>query len=150
MSKYVTGLNHIGIFTDSRDASVKFYKDMLGFEEVFTVDNENDSGLLITLVKKGDCILEILEPTITDQNIVSSATASMNHIAVACKDVKKLVQDLKAKGIQFETEETAYVPGFGRPDTDIEIIFTRGPAGERIELYETFEHGTQDRSSSNK
>lgn len=140
MSKHVTGLNHIGLFTDNRDASVKFYKDMLGFEEVFTVDNENDSGLLITVVKKGNCVLEILEPTKADQSIVSSASASMNHIAVACKDLKTLVQDLIAKGIKFETEETMYVAGFGRPDTDIEIIFTRGPAGERIELYETFEH----------
>ena len=139
MSKQVTGLNHIGIFTDSRDASVKFYKDMLGFEEVFTVDDENDSGLLITLVKKGNCILEILEPTKADKNIVPSAAASMNHIAVACEDVKTLVRDLKAKGVIFETEETMYVAGFGRPETDIEIIFTRGPAGERIELYETFE-----------
>jgi len=140
MAEHITGLNHIGIFTDNRDLSVKFYKEMLGFEEVFTVDNENGSGLLITVVKKGNCSLELLEPVEADKNIVPSALASMNHIAVACKDIKSLVQDLKAKGVKFETEETAYVEGFGRPDTDIEIIFTRGPAGERIELYETFEH----------
>jgi len=143
MSKHITGLNHIGIFTDNRDSSVNFYRDMLGFEEVFTVDNENNSGLLITVVKKGNCILELLEPVTADENIVPSATASMNHIAVACKDIQSLVRDLKAMGVKFETDETTYVEGFGSPDTDIEIIFTRGPAGERIELYETFEHGAQ-------
>jgi catechol 2,3-dioxygenase-like lactoylglutathione lyase family enzyme len=143
MSKHITGLDHIGIYTNNRDLSVEFYKNLLGFEVVFTVDNENNSGLLITVVKKGSCTLELLEPVTADENIVPSATSSMNHIAVACRDIQSLVGELKAKGIKFETEETAYVEGFGRPDTDIEIIFTRGPAGERIELYETFDHGTQ-------
>lgn len=138
MAKSVLGVNHIGIYTPDRDKTVKFYQEILGFEHVFTVDNENGSELNITVIKKGDCVLEILQPVVEDPNIISSATASMNHIALACENVKGLAADLKARGIQFETEETIFVPKFGTPPTDIEIIFLRGPSGERLELYETF------------
>ncbi len=138
MSKHVLGVNHIGIFAQDRDESVTFYQDMLGFEHVFTADNENNSGLYITVIKKGNCVLEILQSVEEDQNTVSSAKASMNHVAFACENVKQLAADLKARGIEFETEETIYVPEFGDPPADIEIIFLRGPSGERLELYETF------------
>lgn len=129
----LTGCAHAGIFCTNREETVRFYEDVLGCECLFRATS---TGLHIAVVQLGDFKIELLEPEEPDDRIVPSATNSMNHIAIACKDIKSVVKELKEKGVVFETEEDAYVPGFGQPPTDIDIIFFRGPNGERFELYE--------------
>ena len=139
MSKYVIGINHVGIFTPDRDKSLKFYTDVFGFEHVFSVDNQDNSGFYISVMKKGNMVIELLQLVEEDPTVISAAKSTLNHMAFACTNMKELVNELKVKGIEFETSEDAYVPNFGNPPKDIDIIFLRGPSGERIELYEEIE-----------
>ena len=135
----VTGLAHLGVFTADREESVDFYTNILGFEVLFHSLNENNSGLYITMLQCGDVKLEILQPVTADPNIERSAGASLNHIGLACDDIEAVIKALRAHGVQFETDDYLSVAGFGDPPTDIEIIFFRGPSGERIELFKAYQ-----------
>ncbi|MDO4942812.1 MAG: VOC family protein [Lachnospiraceae bacterium] len=136
MQKYCFGLNHIGIFTEDLKASEDFYKDIFGFEEVFHVDAGEGGEFDITVIKKDDCQIELLQLKKENRNVQVEALNTLNHFALNCSDTKAFVQVLKEKGIHFETEEDEYVKAFGTPPRDLDIIFLHGPAGERIEIYQ--------------
>lgn len=136
MEKICMGLNHIGIFTPDLKASEKFYKDIFGFEEVFHVDGGEEGEFDITLIQKDGLVIELLQLTHPDRDVKTEALGTLNHFAINCSDTKAVVQILKEKGIEFETETDKYVKDFGTPPRDLDIIFLHGPGGERIEIYQ--------------
>lgn len=140
MQKLCFGLNHVGIFTPDLKASEEFYKDIFGFEEVFHIDGGDEGEFDITVIQKDDFFIELLELTHPDRDVKKEALNTLNHFAVSCSDTKAVVQILKEKGIEFETETDEYVKDFGTPPRDLDIIFFHGPGGERIEIYQEIFH----------
>lgn len=136
MKEMCFGLNHVGIFTPDLAASEKFYKDIFGFEEVFHIDGGDEGEFHITLIQKDGLAIELLQLTHPDRDVKTEALNTLNHIAINCSDTKAVVQILKEKGIEFETETDKYVKDFGTPPRDLDIIFFHGPGGERIEIYQ--------------
>lgn len=134
------GLNHIGIFTPDLKASEKFYKDIFGFEEVFHIDGGEKDEFDITMIRKDGLAIELLQMIHPDRDVKTEALNSLNHFAINCSDTKEVVRILKEKGIEFETETDKYLKDFGTPPRDLDIIFLRGPGGERIEIYQEIFH----------
>ena len=56
----ITGLAHIGIFTQDIDKSQAFYQDVLDF----TLTNEEamENGTRLAFLEAGTCIIELIQP----------------------------------------------------------------------------------------
>lgn len=130
------GLHHVGIFTSDLQKSEAFYRDVFGFEVVFRVDGGDEGDFDITFMEKGALRIELVQPKESARPVDAEAMNCLNHIAMQCSDTQAAVKALKEKGAALETETDQYVRDFGAPGRDIDIVFLRGPAGERIELYQ--------------
>lgn len=120
------GLAHIGVMVTDMDKSIDFYQNVVGLE-LMNVENMGQTRL--AFLKVGSCILELVD--------VAGAQARpagvVDHIAIETKNTKAVAQALKAKGVQFETEEVSVNEALMG---GVANIFFKGPDGERIELFE--------------
>ncbi len=138
------GLHHVGIYTHDLKASEAFYRDIFGFEILYHIDGGEEGEPDITFIAKDGLQIELVQPKEEALRAAAQAMNCLNHIAIACSDTRAAVTVLKEKGVSLETEAAQYVRDFGAPGQDIDIIFLRGPAGERIELYQELSAGSGD------
>jgi lactoylglutathione lyase len=125
----INGLAHICVYTRDMTKSLVFYTDALGFEVVHRT--RLDSGFGFAMVRRGSCIIELLEPE--DVNKVKPRTGGViDHVALEVKDINTVFAKLKAKGVSFST------PIIDDPNLmgGVRIAFFRGPSGESFELFE--------------
>jgi len=125
----ITGLAHICVFTSDMSKALAFYTDILGFEVVHRM--HLDSGYGFGLVRRGSCIIELLEPDDVNQ-VKSRTTGPIDHIALEVKDINTVVAKLKAKGVSFFTpiiDDPKMIGG-------VRIAFFKGASGEVFELFE--------------
>jgi catechol 2,3-dioxygenase-like lactoylglutathione lyase family enzyme len=139
-----TGYSHIGIYVTDREKAIEFYEKVLDFELLFRVDNESD-GLLIAMLKLGNCFIEVLETPAeigvlpsqcARDNIVPSAGSTSNHVGITVTDIEKAMERVRSFGYEFESRGPYDVPCFGSESLDLKVVFFRGPNGERIELFQ--------------
>lgn len=121
----ISGLAHIGIVTADAQNCAKFYIDHLGFRPYYSYQKDD---LCLEFVECGRCIIEFI------QNGAVDRAGIVNHIALEVQGIEALVEELKAKGIVFETEEINKMPDFY--PNGVKNIFFMGPAGERVELFD--------------
>jgi len=126
------GLAHIGLFTEDIERSKSFYIDSFGFklEDEITLDKPGNQWLKLAFISLNDMVIELLEPS-DKTNVKRGNAGSVDHIAVKVENLQEIVDVLKKKEIVFETEEPNYIKKL-----DAQMIFLRGPSGERIELIE--------------
>ncbi len=136
MKPQITGIAHVGVFTEDLEKSIAFYNDFLGFHTLFVTDDRANSGLYIGVIEKNDLKIELLQSTDPAVKPTETAQQSLNHFAIACTGLDELYRQLYAHGLAFETEGPRFAADFGEPPADLSILFLRGPSGERIELYE--------------
>lgn len=121
----VTGLAHIGIMTDNAKECAEFYISNLGFHSFYSYCA---GDLCLEFVENGGCVIEFVQGgSVPDAGTV-------NHIALHVQGIEALVEQLREKGVEFETEEITKMPDFF--PNGVKNIFFRGPAGERIELFD--------------
>lgn len=123
------GLAHIGVFTGDMEKSLDFYCNKLGMEHYYSCDL---GKTLLRFVRAGSCIIELIQPDGYAGG--RPADGIVAHIAIEVEDIRSVVADLKAKGVQFSTEDVAVLPVLF-PTGSTNIFFT-GPNGESLELYE--------------
>lgn len=128
----VKGLGHIGIVSKDMKKSIEFYKENLGFvfgkEDVIKTP-EGDTKLVLMSV--GKCMIELIQtPNGVSESEVK--TQLVDHLCLEVEDIEGVYEDLKNKGIEFETEDVVSLEVFG----GIKNIFFKGPFGERLELVE--------------
>ena len=112
------GLAHVGIYTANIKKSSLFYTDMLGFElfDECTLDDK-DGKITLVFLRSGTLIDGLVD-----------------HFAIACHDIESVRENLRAKGIVFETEQIGYAANV--LENGCKGIFFRGPDNERIEIVE--------------
>lgn len=126
MGKYfMRGLAHIGIFTDNPQKCADFYVENLGFHHY----HKKEGNMGICFVENGGCIIEFVGAA--PEHPVDGL---VNHICLEVQGIEALVDELRAKGIQMETDGVGYLPDLF--PNGVKNIFFRGPAGERIELFD--------------
>lgn len=135
-------LHHVGIFTSDLQKSEAFYRDIFGFAAVFHIDGGEQGEFDITFMEKEGLRIELVNPKGSTRPVDAEAMNCLNHIAIQCSDTRAAVKILKEKGVDLETVSDQYVRDFGAPGRDIDIVFLRGPAGERIELYQEVAAGS--------
>jgi len=127
MADTLMGLAHIGILVSDAEKSKEFYLHTLRFDlkEDCTLPN----GTRLIFCDAGSCQIELVclpAHTPKPEGVVS-------HIAIECKNIEGWVEELKGKGVQFESESITVMDGLLGGAKN---IFLRGPDGERIELWE--------------
>ncbi len=125
MNYIVKGLAHIGIMTDDAQKCTQFYIENLGFRKFY---DYQPGELFLMVVECGGCVIEFI------QSGEVSNCGTVNHVAIEVQGIESLVEELKAKGVVFETETISRMADF-YPD-GVKNIFFSGPAGERIELFD--------------
>lgn len=128
----ITGLAHIGIFTQDIEASKAFYRDILGF----TLTNDEalvrEAGTTrLAFLEAGDCKIELVQPADL-ASVVNRPPGQVDHVAMSVRDIDVVAQRLKERGIAFDGEEPSRLEILGGAKS----IFFQGPDGERLELFE--------------
>lgn len=122
----VTGLAHIGVIVKDLETSKKFYMDNLGFK----LDDENDLGRVkLAFISNGTCLIELI--CYPEPKEISGAGV-VDHICMEVEGIDEIVDELKARGINFEGPVGMSTQIRG----GIKNVFFSGPDGERIEFFE--------------
>ena len=125
---------HVGISVADLEASVVWYREMLGFSVDKVVDVPDDIGR-VALMSHGDFRLELFEipgaaPLPDDRRYPDRdlRTQGVKHIAYAVPDVATLVADLKSRGVEIAWDVVVH-DGFT-------VAFVRDNSGNLVELIE--------------
>ena len=140
--------HHTGIQVADLERSVRFYRDILGFELVFQWNPqaeyirtivgypEADIHAAILRLPGTDVVLELLDYRNVDRTAVDTRTANPGtaHIAFFVDDLDTLYADLVRKGVRSVSPPVT--PTIG-PNEGGRAVYLIDPDGIRVELIET-------------
>ena len=89
----ILGVAHIALFVHDIEASRAYYRDLLGYKEVFKLDKP-DGSLSLTFVKINEHQYIELFPEVT------AGTDRLNHISIETDDAEAMRTYLASKGIK--------------------------------------------------
>lgn len=141
-------LQHAGVYCRDIEESISFYQDVLGCRLVFRSDAmEGDKPLKMAWMKGLGTAFELLE--CEDKSTCEAADGCLNHLALRVADMDAFVAHLKEKGVAIEAgpfdpplefdrplspEDADLFTVYGDAGTQLNIMFFRGPGGERFEV----------------
>ena len=138
----IHGINHVAISTPDIERLSDFYKNLLGFEEVFKLNWEigdkaldnitalKDSSARIIMLKCGNACLELFEyetppPKAGDENR-PVCDHGITHICLQVTDIENEYSRLKNAGMRFHCPP--------QPVGDLQATYGRDPDGNVVEL----------------
>lgn len=131
-SRRGTRIAHIGIAVQGIDASVSFYRDILGLPDVPLADAD---GAKIIGLAAGPSLVELLEPDTTDSPIAKFLTKrgpGIHHLCFAVDDLDATLDRCRSAGIRLIDE----TPRLGAEGKRIAFLHPSSTAGALIELTE--------------
>lgn len=117
---------YVTLFVGDQDRALDFYTKVLGFEK--RADNSSPNGRFLAVGLPGQDLLLVLWPG-TPGRANLTAGAAPGGVVVETADCRRVFEDLKARGVEFEQPEPLDLP-FGR------IVLGRDPDGNRIQIVE--------------
>ena len=143
----IQGFSHVGVCVTDLEVSTRFYCDVLGFRELFTVTMgdevaatmEQAPGLRFTsrMLARPDVRIELLhweEPAATGDGRRRSMTdRGMTHLCIRVDDVDDLASAAVAAGGAVHPETRSVLPGAGDGGADVTLLYLTDPDGTRIE-----------------
>lgn len=128
----INGLAHVGLYVNDVKKSVDFYEEKLGFKLIHEAVNKIPEGdVLVKFVQNGTCVLELVQFPYK----IKRADGWFDHISLSVKNLDRVMEALKEKGIEFE-QGSYTVAMHVFPPEGSKWVFFRGPDGEHIELNE--------------
>lgn len=127
-------INHIGIAVKSIEESLKFYTEKLSLESAEVVEI-SEQKVKVAILRIGETMIELLEPTFPDSPIakfLEKKGEGIHHIAFEVTDIVKKLKDLKDKGVRLIDES----PRQGAHGTRIAFIHPKSSGGVLMELVE--------------
>lgn len=137
-------LRHVGIVTSNLNRSIKFYRDILGFKIIKKMDETGSNlskvmglkNVKVTTVKmkpqQGDSMVELLywnNPKSKKKiNCSKLNYFGLTHYAMTVKNIDKLYNALKKKGVKFINEPLI------SEDKNVKLAFCKSPDGVFIEM----------------
>ena len=122
---------HIGITVRDIEKTVKWYKDIFGFEEIRKFDKP-DLELKGAVIKLGDFSIELLQPYKVGEKFYAENglllknllhKIALTHLALSVSDINSTYKKLKESSIAFITEIV-----------DLKYFFCKDPDGFLIEV----------------
>ncbi len=127
-------IRHVGIASADGMQMASFFSEYLG-GEILSRDSYPEQDQISTMVRIGDCELEIMEP-LGDQGVVTKFLAKkgpgLHHISIQVTGIAALAEQLEAAGIQ--------VIGKNFADSSAHYMFIspKSTGGVLIEVFERF------------
>ena len=115
---------HLGIKAKDSEASIRFYRDILGLDIVDTVEIW---GKKFTFVGNDTIQIEIEQANPDDTQADPSSMTGLNHFSVVVDDIHGLVKEARAKSAQVLMD-----PFNSRPDRL--TTFIKDPDGVLIQV----------------
>lgn len=105
MEKLNLGLAHIGFTVKDIEVSKQFYQGVLEFDLDYEYVLQKESGdVKLAFLSAGNCAIELVQPP----NSEPRTAGPVDHLSLCVKDIDRVKATLKARGVQFETEQIAY------------------------------------------
>ena len=126
------GAHHIAIQTRDWDASLTFYRDVLGMEVIAEFGSPERK---IVLLDMGDgSHMELFQPTASSPAAGAvSPNDPVTHFALATTDARAAIEYVRQAGAEVTLEPRDVSLGA----INATIAFFKGPSGEVIEFFET-------------
>ena len=122
-------IHHICIHAKDLDESIAFYHDFFGFD---LVGRESCEAEEYAMLRLGPSRLELIQPHRPKEEDFGDC-GSITHIGLGVRDIDSVVDDLRARGVKFLSEE---IEDKDEPLGGLRAIQLLGPADEHINLYE--------------
>ena len=139
----IKDIRHTGIVVANLEASLHFYRDLLGFQVAKQMEEAGDyidnisslRNVKVTTVKLTSPTMQMIEllkyhSHLAEQRERQICEIGISHIAFTVDDLDIEYKRLKGKGIQFNS------PPQLSPDGYAKVTFCRSPEGTLIELVE--------------
>jgi len=137
-------LDHVGIAVSDLQASLAFFRDVLGLH-VESSEDIASQRVRATFVNTGQSTLEMLEATAPDSPIakfVEKRGAGMHHVALRVEDIEAALAHLRARGIKLIDDKPR--PGaegalvaFIHPSAAHGVLVELKQPAPRVELFTT-------------
>lgn len=130
----LTEIDHCGIVTDDVERTMVAF-ETLGITKVYDNDNDDYNTRVVFLdVAPGQPYVELLEPYGEGmvQDMLSEHGPGYEHLAYRVEDIHAAVEQLRADGVRFQTDEPK--PGAG--DSLVIYMEEEDTAGLSMELVE--------------
>ena len=112
-------LNHVGVYAKNFDESMRFYTQVMGFREAFTIRGQDGSPTLAYLQINKDQFLEVAPAT-------GDRTVGLSHVGIWPQDLSRTVAALRGRGLTVADPRTGA--------TKTSITNATDPNGVRLEL----------------
>ena len=149
--KWVRNLDHVAVTVSDLDRSLRFYVDLLGFQEMerHLLEGETISkmagkeSVVMQVVRLGipetPNILVDLQQYIEPPGEVSNAVlgmANQGHFCFGVTDLDQAYRELSANGVEFVSEPVVFDLGDEWEYGAIKVVFFKDPDGFVLELVE--------------
>jgi len=124
----ITSLAHLAIIASDYERSIAFYRDILGLEEAFRVDNDDGSPWMVYFRTGPNDFIEIFAGGKEGDGPTSGRTIGIAHLCFWVDDLDKTVVDLQARGLRVNSD------GIRTGRSGCRQLFIADPDGVRIEL----------------
>ncbi|AMV73906.1 methylmalonyl-CoA epimerase [Desulfuromonas carbonis] len=131
-------INHIGIAVKSLEASLPFYRDILGMKFEGT-EEVAEQKVRVAFLAVGESRIELLEPTAEDSPVarfLEKNGEGIHHLAYQVEDLAAALARLKEQGVRLVDE----VPRRGAHGTRIAFLHPKASGGVLTELCEAAPH----------
>ena len=125
----IYGIHHICVNTPDINRSITFYRDLIGFK---LLNKESCAFGDYAMLRLNDSRLELIQPKNPDASSFGNS-GSLTHFGLAVHGIDEVVDDLRAKGVEFLTDT---IDDCDEPMGGLRAISLLGPSGEAINLYE--------------
>lgn len=129
-------LNHIGVATPSIEASVAFYRDVMGAERIHTPFDLPAQGVKVCFVDTPNTQIELIEPLGEDSPIhgflTKNPAGGQHHVCYEVPDIHEARAWFEGKGAKVLGE-----PRIGAHGTMIFFVHPKDMGGVLTEIMET-------------
>jgi catechol 2,3-dioxygenase-like lactoylglutathione lyase family enzyme len=136
MNKRIDGcsLHHVAVQTRDWDASLGFYRDLLGMRVIAEFGDEHRR--LCLLETGGGGHIELYGPTASSPSMPAARPSDpFVHIALATNDTRASIEYVRSAGCEVTVEPLEFDAGA----LQVIIAFFRGPSGETIEFIQVLD-----------
>jgi methylmalonyl-CoA/ethylmalonyl-CoA epimerase len=128
----INKIAHFGVAVKNIEEAEKLYSEVLSLK---IHDREQSGGMKATFIPVGDTSIELLQSTDPEGVIakfIEKKGEGIHHIAYEVKDIEKILEDLKAKGINLIDKK----PRRGAHNSKVAFLHPKSTQGVLIELVE--------------
>lgn len=140
--------SHIGVCVSDLERSTTFYRDVLGFRELFTMEMGDELTATMEvgapirfesrMLARDDVRVELLhwlEPEASGERTRRSMTSfGMTHLCFRVDDVDDLVEVAERSGGAAHLHTRSVLPGMGEGGGDVTVLYLTDPDGVRVEM----------------